>query len=564
MARLRAEAVIEAIRRLAATDLTSRASSALEAYLVAKRMEVQGRQHTIRDVNEVVAELFVLFPEHPRGRVFPFVAARRTDEDAAPKWGDPQDSGRKTVWNVTSRGRLTDAASLFNNGDIREGLRPDAASVLSVLLTRRGREPIRPNQEALMAFLLRDAVFDEKIAPDVLGVKLEKTFGIGPADLAHISAPGFMGIELTGEPAWATDRLTDELKPPDGRVAAARGTIAAVVPTRLFVDERIRRMVRLSILSTSAVILVGPPGTGKTRLIEETVDEILSSPDAYGFEAEKNPPIWATPDESWTTLELVGGQTVDERGKLRFRQGLILQAIEEDRWLILDEANRADMDKIFGGVLTWLSDRSVQIGRVSTHASSTVVELGWAPEASSRTERLDRLAIDDPPSREPVRFLAGTEWRLLGTYNALDAQRVFRFGQALGRRFARVPIPVPSEEDFDKAMKAQTKGLPDVVHASILALFAAHRSAAETLLGPALFLRMPAYIRAGLENEPEDSNDNRTSALIAEAYLINVGTWLSRLTEAELFELGRCAVEERGALDPDQWSWIIKMLPSLG
>ena len=65
-----------------------------------------------------------------------------------------------------------------------------------------------------------------------------------------------------------------------------------------------------------------------------------------------------TPEEGWTTRDLLGGETVDDNGNLRFRPGHVLEAIRDDRWLVLDEANRADMDKIFGGLLTFLSDKA--------------------------------------------------------------------------------------------------------------------------------------------------------------------------------------------------------------
>ena len=95
-----------------------------------------------------------------------------------------------------------------------------------------------------------------------------------------------------------------------------------------------------------------------------------------------------------------------------------------------------------------------------------------------------------------VSYLAGDDWRLLGTYNAVDAQRVFRFGQALGRRFARVPIPPMQASQFDQLVENEAGDLPDGARHAVKSLYAAHLTS-EQALGPALFLEILAYVRVG-------------------------------------------------------------------
>jgi AAA domain (dynein-related subfamily) len=341
----------------------------------------------------------------------------------------------------------------------------------------------------------------------------------------------------------------------------------------LVLDPRIKRMLRLAIAGSKAVMLVGPPGTGKTTLVDEVMSEVTVNPAVYGVMAP--PPgglTVTTPEESWSARELVGGETVDDDGRLRFRAGHVLEAIRDGQWLLLDEANRADMDKIFGGLLTFLSHKAVVLGRAGTRPDAPAVRLEWRAEPDNEVVGYERLTTGDPTGG-PIRFRAGTDWRLLGTYNALDAQRVFRFGQALGRRFQRVPVPPITPAQFTDALQPQLALLPDTVDADevqrvLVGLYSAHLDG-PLALGPAVLLGAPAYVRNGLLLLDTDVPDHTRLApvvgeLIAEAYLLGAGTALARLEPAELDELHRRIVTDHGLLESDQWAFLRELLPNLG
>jgi hypothetical protein len=432
------------------------------------------------------------------------------------------------------------------------------------------------------------------------------------------------------------------------RNSGASNVVDPIAAIPVQVDPRIKRMIRLALRTYKVVVLVGPPGTGKTQLLEEIVEEIRGNHAGFGFAAAPHRLMRRTPEESWTARELVGGETVDDKGRLRFRPGAVLDAIGTDRWLLLDELNRADMDKIFGPLMTWLSGQNVELGRAGTGLRSPTVELAWSSQAHSSVERVENLAATETEpdtaahsnlatgastigatahatqSSEPVRFLAGRDWRLLGTYNPFDAQRVFRFGQALGRRMKEIPIPAATPTQFAAVLNLRSPSLTTSIRSAIEALYSAHYEDPATQLGPAIFLEMANYVLNGLGSEflggldenlaesieeassgtqvanaldgevtelavagegasdpsivvqtnvgaptspaASDSNipadESVAFGLLAEAYLINPGKYAAKYTLKTLGPLGTRIVDS-GGLPEAEWTWIKKQLPGL-
>ena len=530
--------VTEALTRIWAEDITTGDASSLETFFVAKYLSAQGIAPSIATVNAAVTNLFVDLEDHPQGRIQLF----RANAQRKPSWKDALDSGRKTVWNYGTRHR---GKMLFKNSHFSNGLREDLKSALEDLKLHKF-DPV----DLSIALLRNDNV--ENLIPSDLISALKTKFNISDEELALVSRledPGWENRTLTfSAEGWDAKKIPADWKPNDKKSPAVESHIRKEETHSLddiisiTADKRIMRMLEISISSHNAVVAVGPPGTGKTTLLEELVKRAHLQPDNFGLQAPPKKPIIVTPDESWTTRELVGGETIVS-GEVLFAPGHILEAIQADRWLILDEINRADMDRIFGSLFTWLSGKPVTVGSFNKNTNIESVTLGWSGKPESEV-------ITTPGF---THYLAGDDWRLLGTYNAVDSAKVFRFGQALGRRFIRVPIPAASAESIDEAMTKVCSGLPLKTKDLILNIYRAHLEVAP--LGPALFLRLPKYLQAcnadwdlkGIEYYKE---------ILAESYVINLGAYLNKLDDIQLAELKEALVVKYNVFSDMDWEWI--------
>jgi replication-associated recombination protein RarA len=83
------------------------------------------------------------------------------------------------------------------------------------------------------------------------------------------------------------------------------------------------------------VILVGAPGIGKTDLAKRILEIIGKKVIGNGSFLE------SVASDEWSRHELIGGP--------EFQEGWVTKAANTNRWLLIDEFNRANMNKAFGG-----------------------------------------------------------------------------------------------------------------------------------------------------------------------------------------------------------------------
>lgn len=211
------------------------------------------------------------------------------------------------------------------------------------------------------------------------------------------------------------------------------------------------------------------------------------------------------------------------------------------------------------------------LGTASAAANAPRIELAWnSGQPRSQTLGVEGGQLVGVGGR--VRYLAGDEWRLLGTYNALDAQRVFRFGNALGRRFVRVPIPALPPPMFLAFLASGATSIPSPHRIAIGKLYEAHFESEATRLGPALFLGMARYLQATSYVAAPGATPTEMGAapgasqpaeqVIAEAYLVNAGTWVARLEPRDCDALGERIIAS-GVLPEPEWKWVVTMLAAL-
>lgn len=171
------------------------------------------------------------------------------------------------------------------------------------------------------------------------------------------------------------------------------------------------------------VIFTGPPGTGKTQLARRLCG-------ASGI-----PWTMAAATDQWTTIDTIGGYLPSAvlPGQLDFQPGFVTAAIKQRRTLIIDEINRADIDKAFGELFTLLSGNAVDLPYMTRDAGA------------GATPRRIQLAMEDAEADEALEVIrVPSWWRIIGSMNDADKASLKRLSYAFIRRFAFIPVMVPS------------------------------------------------------------------------------------------------------------------------
>ena len=197
--------------------------------------------------------------------------------------------------------------------------------------------------------------------------------------------------------------------------------------------EAILEQIEVALRTGKHLILTGPPGTGKTEIVHR-VSEYLAAEYPYLFSGSQ----LTTATADWSTFDTVGGYMPDAESEtgneLEFSPGLVLNRLknrhgytQRNEPLVIDELNRADIDKAFGQLFTVLSGQPVQLPY--THEGSEI-ELSPADDASNT-----------PAAHE---YVIPESWRLFATLNTYDKTSLYEMSYAFMRRFAFIRVPAPT------------------------------------------------------------------------------------------------------------------------
>ena len=211
--------------------------------------------------------------------------------------------------------------------------------------------------------------------------------------------------------------------------------ISLELPNNLYFDdeEDLRQQIAGSIVAGKNLIFTGPPGTGKTKLARSVCDQYRETDGVDDY-------VFSTATAEWTAYDTIGGYMPARqanRGDLEFQPGQFLRCFRDDeeivnRWLVIDEINRADIDKAFGQLFSVLSGDSVEL----PYERERPIRIAWVDEDADEAQ-LRRIASD--PDRYPVT----SGWRLLATMNTADKTSLYEMSYAFMRRFNFVHVGIP-------------------------------------------------------------------------------------------------------------------------
>ena len=247
------------------------------------------------------------------------------------------------------------------------------------------------------------------------------------------------------------------------------------------ISDNIVNRICASLNAGKHIILDGTPGTGKTELALRFSKVASENNFIDGY-------VLTTATSDWSTFDTIGGLMPKDDGSLYFRPGKFLDAIAENKWLIIDEINRADIDKSFGQLFTVLSGQDVEL---------PFKQNGKSIKIKNWDETFCKFDEDSST------YYIGENWRIIGTMNVDDKDSLFDLSYAFMRRFMFIEVDLPSQDKYREIISNWANDLDEEYLRKLIQIQEINQ---YRKLGPAIFKDMIAYIRERDKLDSTDSN----------------------------------------------------------
>jgi MoxR-like ATPase len=388
-------------------------------------------------------------------------------------------------------------------------LRPDYLNDVQAGLRRSKHQPLSVNLNALAIWCARYDEFPDTTTLDDVVNRFTAEYHISTGEMALFNRDASPAVLLADERVIAEDliSLLTSLSPvmaavpdegevesviedlPEDLIEFLRGSL--LIPTSL-----LRQVVTL-IRAGKHVILTGPPGTGKSTLASRLAEASSRFASAFSLPVSTGS-TFTTATADWSTFDTMGGYTPGVDGKLDFQEGLFLQTLRENKWLIIDELNRADVDKAFGQFFTVLSGHSVVTSFKASDKNVAVC--------------CDRNVLPSSYDAASATYTVGSEWRVIATMNTFDRNQLFQLSAAFVRRWAIVHLGVPPLSEMQTWIAERELSAPQ------LAMVQGFMDALYELrpLGPAIWSDLADYLemRSAHSFEGETPESARDAAFV--------------------------------------------------
>jgi len=215
------------------------------------------------------------------------------------------------------------------------------------------------------------------------------------------------------------------------------------VRKELYLDDGIAKKF-VAAASLGNVLLVGPPGVGKTSLAIRFAKALTGCD-----------PMVKVANALWFRRDVIGGETL-ENGNVGWKSGFIIEAYNRAAealerlgnrdflvFLVIDELNRADVDKAFGDFFAMFLSPYPEEWHVPEELVNEV--RAYSHRDKEAEEFLDQYGKHGD---EPLRHI-----RIVATMNLADVRNLFMVGEALTRRFTVIEVLCPEgDKDLDKLL----------------------------------------------------------------------------------------------------------------